>query len=72
MKIQIKYYDRQDAPQYKFMRSAYLVKFVDPNKFYPTAYSLNNDGSINHTPQMIKGEDLTERQILELFVDELL
>lgn len=54
------------------VKKSYLVKFVDPNKMYPVSYTFNPDGSVNKEPFLLKGEDLTENQILELFQNQLL
>lgn len=52
--------------------TAYLVKFVDPTKEYPVSYTMDNHGNKKYKPAMIKGEDLTQNQIAELFSRELL
>jgi len=54
------------------VRRSYLVKFVDENKEYPCSYSIQQDGTKIKGNFMLKGCDLTEPQILELFLKELL
>lgn len=49
-----------------------LTKFVKPNVLYPVSYTIKQDGTVDHTPTMLKGEDLTEPQIVKLFLDQLL
>jgi len=54
------------------VRRGYLVKFVDPEKLYLTSYYINNEGArVSHMGK-VKGSDLTENQIAELFWRELL
>ena len=54
------------------VRDSYLVKFVNPNQEYPVTYTIKQDGTKINEPTMLKGEDLTQNQIVELFVKELL
>lgn len=51
---------------------AYLSKFVDPEKEYPVSYTMDNHGNRINEPAMLKGEDLSQNQIAELFSRELL
>lgn len=53
-------------------RSSYLVKFVDPEKMYPVSYSIKQDGTKIYQSTHLKGADLTEKQIVQLFYQELL
>ena len=54
------------------VRRGYLVKFVDTEKMYLTSYYVKNDGArVSHMGK-VKGSDLTENQIAELFWRELL
>ncbi len=54
------------------IRKSYLVKFVDPDKSYTTSYEINNNGNKIDGIFDIYGRDLTENQILELFLTEQL
>ena len=54
------------------VKKSYLARFVDPHKSYPVWYTFNADGSRNNEPSYLKGEDLTENQILDLFQNQLL
>lgn len=58
--------------QYIKIRSAYLVKFVDPDKMYPVDYTIKQDGSKDYRPAEVLGKELTEPQIVKLFKKELL
>lgn len=53
-------------------RRSYLVKFVDPKKEYTVDYIIGQDGTKKIGTFVLKGEDLTENQILQLFLKELL
>lgn len=54
------------------LRRGYLTKFVDPKKLYPVSYYINNDRARISKIAEVKGEDLSENQIAELFSRELL
>jgi hypothetical protein len=54
------------------VNGGYIVKFVKPNKKYPVSYTLAQDGRKIMVPEWVKGVDLTEPQIFELFEKELL
>ena len=56
----------------RIVSGSYLVKFVDPDKEYPVNYTIKQDGTKVHKPQMLIGADLTENQIVELFSKQLL
>ena len=51
---------------------SYLVKFVDPEKEYDVDYIIKQDGSKENGVFTLKGNDLTETQILQLFLRESL
>jgi hypothetical protein len=44
-----------------------LVNSIDPEKMYPVSYTVNQDRTRNNTPTFLKGADLTENQIIELW-----
>ena len=54
------------------VRKAYLVKFVDPDRFYELHYLIKQDGTKVYGNFAVKGEDLTQNQILWLFLAEKL
>lgn len=54
------------------VRRSYLVKFVDPNKEYDVDYIIKQDGTKEIGIFTLKGADLTEKQILQLFLREAL
>ena len=54
------------------VRRSYLVKFVDPEKEYDVDYIIKQDGSKENGVFTLKGNDLTESQILQLFLRESL
>ena len=49
-----------------------LVKFVDTEKEYPVSYTIDQSGNKKHEPVFLKGKDLTENQIFEVFKNGLL
>lgn len=57
--------------KYNVNRSC-LVKFVDPQKEYPVDYTITQNGIRVNEPAILKGEDLTENQIAQLFLKGLL
>ena len=63
--------DDLQLPLGSFRRS-YLVKFVDPEKEYDVDYIIKQDGTKETGIFTLKGEDLTEKQILQLFLREAL
>jgi len=57
------------------VRRSYLVKFVDPSKEYDVDYLAPHQSKSGEKERGIftlKGEDLTEKQILQLFLREAL
>jgi len=57
------------------VRRSYLVKFVDPSKEYDVTYLAPHQSESGNREEGIftlKGEDLTEKQILQLFLREAL
>ena len=70
MKVEIK--DRKGDIQSYNVKDSYLVKFVDGRKKYPVSYTIKQDGTVVNKPSFLLGIDLTQRQIVELFVKELL
>lgn len=72
MKMKVEITDKTDNVQLYDVRCGYLVKFVNPNQEYPVTYTIKQDGTKVNEPSMLKGVDLTEPQIVELFVKELL
>lgn len=54
------------------IRTSYLVRFVQPKKLYPVEYTIRQDGTRNYGRTEILGADLTETQIVDLFIKELL
>ena len=50
----------------------YLVKFIDPQKIYAVDYTIKQDGTKVNEPSYLKGEDLTEPQIVRLLQTGLL
>lgn len=49
------------------IRKAYLVKFVDPKKMYPVDHHFSSGERVN-TPTTLVGADLTENQIVSIFL----
>lgn len=72
MKIKIEVKDESGNTQEYTIRRSYLTKFVDPNKEYPVTYSIKSDGTRLNEAAYLKGEDLTENQIAQLFSKGLL
>jgi len=72
MKIRVEVKDEAGNVQQYDVRRSYLVKFVDPKKEYPVTYTIKHDGTRVNEPTMLKGEDLTENQIAQLFSKGLL
>ncbi len=72
MKITLGVKDIKGTIINKEVRIAYLVKFVNPNKMYPVSYTIKQDGTKVIGLSELKGEDLSENQIAELFSLELL
>ena len=72
MKIRVEVKDEAGNVQQYVVRRSYLVKFVDPNKEYPVTYTRKHDGTRVNDTVMLKGEDLTENQIAQLFSKGLL
>ncbi len=54
------------------IRKAYIVKFVDPEKEYTVDYNIKPDGTKERGIFTLKGKDLTENQIWQLFLKETL
>jgi hypothetical protein len=67
MKIKIQVKDEFGKIQEYVVTRSYLAKFVDPDKVYPVTYTINHDGTRVNESAMLKGEDLTENQIAQLF-----
>ena len=72
MKIRVEVKDEAGNVQQYVVSRSYLVKFVDPNKEYPVTYTINHDGTRVNEHAILKGEDLTENQIAQLFSKGLL
>ena len=72
MKIEVKITDKTVNVQLYDVRPSYLVKFVNPSQEYPVTYTIKQDGTKVNEPTMLKGDDLTELQIVQLFVKGLL
>lgn len=72
MTITIEVKNHDGKIEHMNVRRGYLVKFVDPEKMYLTSYYINNDGARVSKMSKVKGSDLTENQIAELFWRELL
>ena len=72
MKITIDVKDGKGVIQNIDVIRSYLVKFVNPDKLYPISYCINKDGGRIPVSKQVKGEDLSENQIAELFSKELL
>ena len=51
---------------------SYLVRFVKPKQIYPVNYKTLQDGTRVNEPGFLRGADLTENQIAELFAKQLL
>ena len=45
-----------------------FVSEIDPKRKYPVRYWIDNDGNKHYEWKLLKGEDLTENQIFELFM----
>lgn len=54
------------------IRPAYLVKFVNPERMYPVTYQITQSGEKLLGDFDVKGADLTEKQIGDLFEKQLL
>lgn len=72
MEIKIEYTDRVNNVVKAIVSGAYLSKFVKLNKKYPVSYTIDNQGNRINKPAWLKGEDLTEPQIVDLFVRQKL
>lgn len=72
MDLKIEYTDRLKKTHIKMMRGGYLVKFVEPKKEYSVSYTIDHSGKRVDGPAVLKGEDLTEPQIIDLFLREQL
>lgn len=46
-----------------------LVLKIEPGKYYPVSYTINQDGTRLYRKTFLKGEDLTEKQIIELWLN---
>lgn len=66
MKIRVEVKDEAGNVQQYVVRRSYLVKFVDPKREYPVTYTIKHGTRVNE-PAILKGEDLTENQIAQLF-----
>jgi len=51
---------------------SHLVRFIDPEKEYPVSYTITQGGIKAYKRQMLKGSDLTQPQIVELFTNNAL
>lgn len=58
--------------QDQIFRKINPVKFVDAQKEYPVRYTITQSGEKIFKNQMLKGSDLTEPQVHELFFNGLL
>jgi len=54
------------------IRKSYLAKFVDPDKYYEVNYTIKQSGKRIYKKSKLKGSELTEDQILWLFMNEKL
>jgi len=54
------------------INKAYIVKFVDPEKGYTVDYIVKQDGTKERGIFTLKGKDLSEPQIWQLFLREAL
>jgi hypothetical protein len=72
MNITIETKDQHGNVQHHKMHRGYLSRFVNPDNYYPVNYTIKQDGTRVKEPTMLKGEDLTENQIAELFAKQLL
>ena len=54
------------------IKPTYLVKFVDPDRLYPVSYQITQGGEKLLGDFDVKGSDLTEKQIADLFEKQLL
>jgi hypothetical protein len=72
MEIRIDFKNPDGSVVERKIRRSYLVKFVDPEKEYPVSYKIGTDGARIESPGMLLGKDLTENQIADLFIRELL
>jgi hypothetical protein len=71
MQVTIDVIDENGKLQKRSIRRSCLVKYVDPKKEYPISYQMSATGRENK-PAILRGEDLTENQIAELFSKGLL
>jgi hypothetical protein len=49
-----------------------LVKKIEPETLYPVSYTYNQDRTRNNNPTFLKGSDLTENQIIELWEEGII
>ena len=70
MEIKIEYTDRTGTLIKSTIRGGYLTKFIKANKKYPVSYTIDNKGNRLNEPSWLKGEDLTEPQMIDLFMRE--
>lgn len=47
-----------------------LVLKINPETFYPVNYTINQDGTKNYRKTFLRGSDLTEKQIIQLHIEE--
>ena len=45
-----------------------LVLKVNPEKYYLVSYTIDQGGNVDYTPTQLLGKDLTEKQIVELYL----
>jgi hypothetical protein len=72
MTITLKYQYTKNLDKVSEINASYLVKFVHPEKEYPVKYTIAQDGTKSYEPTFLKGKDLTEKQIVDLFACQLL
>jgi len=51
------------------VESSYLNRFINADKLYPVDYTIKQNGEKIFKPSLIKGSDLTQNQIVELFLE---
>jgi hypothetical protein len=72
MKIYVEVKDKRGNIIKKEMERSRLSKYVVSERLYPVSYTFGSDNKRIDKPSMLKGKDLTENQIAELFLKDLI
>lgn len=72
MKIYVEIKDKRGNIVKKEIERSRLCKYVVAERLYPVSYTFGSGNKRINEPSMLKGKDLTENQIAELFVKDLI